>query len=388
MEPIIVENMKSDETRMKLGILFYFSSQWMGGVIYVINLIKTLNFLDESQKPEITLFYTPDNKKFLDEIKYPYLTTVEWIFPPIIWGNLESLIIGKNVFIHKILREYDLDAIYPMHDFPVRTKTKTKLISWCADLQHKHYPEFFTLFQRMQRDFRISLGLRNSDKMVLSSTDVLNDFNNFFTGSKRTQMRIFRFVSVIEDLTGIDINDLRNKYKLPEMYFMVSNQFHKHKNHKVLLLALAKLKLGGIKKHLAITGKFPSAGNSLYLGELHRIIYEHNLHDQISFLGVIPRNEQMQIMKHAQAVLQPSLFEGWSTVIEDAKSLQVPVIASNLKVNIEQLGDGGLYFEPHNADELSAILERYPIRNIKNVFYEDYNHRIKRAAEELLMIFQ
>ncbi len=380
--------MKSDEKRMRIGILFYFSSQWMGGVIYIINLVKTLNFLDERQKPEIILFYISENEKFIDEIKYPYLTTVKWIFPSILWGNLKSLILRRNVFIHKILREYDLDAIYPLHDFPVRTKTKTKLISWCADLQHKHYPEFFTLFQRMQRDLRIRLGLRNSDRMVLSSADVLNDFNNFYTGKKRTQIQIFRFVSVIDNLKEFDIHDLRKKYKLPEEYFIVSNQFHKHKNHKVLLLTLAELRQRGIKKHLAITGKFPSAGNSFYLGELHRIIDEHNLHDQISFLGVIPRKDQIQIMKHAQAVLQPSLFEGWSTVIEDAKSLQVPVIASNLKVNIEQLGDQGLYFEPHNHNQLAAMLERYPNRNIKNVYYGNYSQRIKRAAEELLMIFQ
>ena len=128
--------MKSDEKRMRIGILFYFSSQWMGGVIYIINLVKTLNFLDERQKPEIILFYISENEKFIDEIKYPYLTTVKWIFPSILWGNLKSLILRRNVFIHKILREYDLDAIYPLHDFPVRTKTKTKLISWCAEDQH------------------------------------------------------------------------------------------------------------------------------------------------------------------------------------------------------------------------------------------------------------
>lgn len=374
--------------RIRLGILFYFSSKWMGGIVYISNLIKTLDFLDDYDKPDILLFYKPENEKYIDEIKYPHLTKVRWTFPSIIWGNVKSILIGKNVFVNRILEEYDLDAIYPMHDFPVKTKTKTKLISWCADLQHKHYPEFFTPFQRIQRDFRIKLGLSNSDKMVLSSADVLNDFNRFYTGSKRVQMQIFRFVSIIDDLSNIDINDLRKRYKLPEHYFMISNQFHKHKNHRVLLLALAKLKQKGIKKHLAITGKFPSAEKSLYLTELHHIIDEHNLHDQISFLGIIPRNEQMKIMKYSQAVLQPSLFEGWSTVIEDAKSLQVPVVASNLKVNIEQLGGDGLYFEPHNYEELAAILECYPLRDITKEYYEDYNKRIKRAAKQLLNIFK
>jgi hypothetical protein len=81
------------------------------------------------------------------------------------------------------------------------------------------------------------------------------------------------------------------------------------------------------------------------------------------------------------------LFEGWSTVIEDAKSLQVPVVASNLKVNIEQLGEDGVFFDPHNIDELSSILEEYPERNINDIFYEDYSERIKKAAKTLMKIF-
>jgi len=37
---------------------------------------------------------------------------------------------------------------------------------------------------------------------------------------------------------------------------------------------------------------------------------------------VLPRDTQLSVMRHADAILQPSLFEGWSTVIEDAISLQ------------------------------------------------------------------
>ena len=92
-------------------------------------------------------------------------------------------------------------------------------------------------------------------------------------------------------------------------------------------------------------------------------------------------------MKYSQAVLQPSLFEGWSTVIEDAISLQVPVVASNLPVNIEQLGRDGIYFDPHNPDELASILFDYPERNLNDIFYEDYKTRVKNAANSLIEVF-
>jgi glycosyltransferase involved in cell wall biosynthesis len=58
-------------------------------------------------------------------------------------------------------------------------------------------------------------------------------------------------------------------------------------------------------------------------------------------------------MRESRAVIQPSLFEGWSTVIEDAKALGVPVIASDLPVHLEQLGKEGAFFSRTDATELA-----------------------------------
>ena len=43
--------------RLRLGILFYFSPKWMGGIVYIKNLIRILNFLDDDDKPEVVVFY-------------------------------------------------------------------------------------------------------------------------------------------------------------------------------------------------------------------------------------------------------------------------------------------------------------------------------------------
>ncbi len=377
-----------DNNRLRLGIIFNFSSSWMGGIIYIINVVKTLNFLDDKEKPEIFLFYKPDLSRFLDEFDYPYLNLVEWDFPPLIQGNIKSWLLRKNLFIEEILKKYPLDTVYPLQDYPVRIKTNVKLVSWSADFQHKHYPEFFSKKQILGRDRRVKNALRNADHLVLSSHDAHKDLTRFFKVRNELNINIYHFVSIIDNLENVNFKDLRAKYNLPENYFLVSNQFHKHKNHRVLLIALAKLKKMGIRKHMAITGKFPDASDSPYMAELHSIIEDNKLQDQISLLGIISRNDQLMLMRHSQAVLQPSLFEGWSTVIEDARSLQVPVVASNLNVNIEQLGEDGVYFDPHNPDELVSILKDYQERNLDDMFYEEYTKRVREAAGTLLKIFQ
>lgn len=376
-----------ENKRLRLGIIYNFSPLWMGGVIYVINLVKTLDHLDDKDKPEIFLFYNPRLSKFLNEFNYPYLTKVEWNFPSVLKGYVRSWLTGKNVFYDKQIKEYALDAIYPANSYPVKNKTNTKIVAWYADLQHKYYPEFFTRATLFHRGVRLFLMLRNATDMMVSSEAVKNDFHKFYKIRKSLNMHVFHFTSVNDDYPEINIQDLSDKYKLPEKYFMVSNQFHKHKNHKVILQAVALLKKRGIRVNVAMTGKFPSAEDSPYLGELHNLINENQLQDQVIMLGVIPRGDQLGIMKHAQAVIQPSLFEGWSTVIEDAISLQVPVVASNLDVNIEQLAEKGVYFDPHDPIKLASILETYPERDLKANLYGDYKKRIKDAAEGIIKIF-
>jgi glycosyltransferase involved in cell wall biosynthesis len=358
----------------------------MGGVIYVINIVRTLNALDDKDKPEVYLFYSSELSGFLDEFKYPYLKQIEWRFPTVVKGNLISWIKRKNIFYDDFIKEYSLDAVYPAKNFPVKNRTKAKVVAWYADLQHKYYPEFFSRLTRIHRSIRLFFMLRNASDMIVSSQAVLDDFRKFYKLRSDLQMHVYHFTSINDNYKEYDISELRIKYNLPGKYFLVSNQFHKHKNHRVLLLAAAKLKKEGIIKHLAITGKFPEAQDSPYLQELIAIIESNNLKDQISLLGIIPRDEQIALMKNSQAVLQPSLFEGWSTVIEDAISLQVPVIASNIPVNIEHLKETGTFFDPHNADELASLLRTYPERDFSQRYYDDYSLRIRESAELLLNV--
>ncbi len=375
------------DKRVRLGLVFNFHPSWMGGIIYLLNLVKTLDFLDDKKKPEILVFYRPDLKDRVHGISYPYLSLYEWNFPSAWKGSLRSWLKGRNMFYEGLISTGQVDVLYPAWDFPVRNKTKVRIIAWYADLQHKYYPEFFTRLNILQRNIRLKLMLRNADDLVVSSEAVKQDFHRYYRVREDMNMPVYHFVSILDILPEENFEEIRRKYDLPEDYFLVSNQFHKHKNHRVVLQAMAEMKGKGKVIHMAITGKFPKASDSPYLAELHQLINENGLREQISLLGVIPRAEQLLIMKHARAVVQPSLFEGWSTVIEDAKSLQVPVIAAALPVNKEQLGDRGSYFDPLDAGQLGSLLMSYPDREPGSEPYAEYQVRVKQAAERLLSIF-
>lgn len=372
--------------RKRVGILYHFSAKWMGGVIYIVNLIKALDFLADEDKPEIYLFYKPELQRFVDELNYPYLHKIIRPYPKVNTTFLKSILTQKNLFVDDIIDQYQLDSIFPLHDYPVRSKKKCKLISWYADLQHKHYPQFFSWVKRLERHLRVLFILKNSRDLVVSSHDVKGDFYRFFEIPKHLNIQVYHFVSIVDNFPTYTKEEVCTQFGLPQNYFVISNQFHKHKNHKVALKAIARLKKQGKIIHLAITGKLPEDTKSAYVAELRHILEENNLHNQVTFLGVLQRDKQLSIMRHAEAILQPSLFEGWSTVIEDAISLQKPVICSNLSVNVEQLKEKGTYFSPHNDKELSEILISKDFTAIQQPIYESYENRVTHAAYTLLKI--
>lgn len=378
-------------TRHKLGVLFYFDTSWMGGIIYIQNLIRTLDYLEDEKKPEILLFYRPGLKKFAEEIEYPYLTKIEYSFLPIWKRYVYSWIKGENEFVSDIIKNYELNSLFPIHDFPTNSKLaeakRVNLVSWFADFQYKHYPSFFSLSQRIFKDFRMFLIKKNCDSLVLSSESVAKDVFHYYS-VKPNKINIFHFVSIIGAYKQDNPEELKIKYKLPDNYFIVSNQFHKHKNHKIVIEAIHELNQIGHPIHVAFTGKLPFDTKAQHILELHDLIERYNLKDQITILGLMPRDEQLLLMKNAQAVIQPSFFEGWSTVVEDAMALNVPVIASNLDVNIEQLKEKGIYFNPNQTFELVQAIKKFGERDFSTDFFGDYDNRIKDAAKTFLSIIK
>ena len=61
-------------------------------------------------------------------------------------------------------------------------------------------------------------------------------------------------------------------------------------------------------------------------------------------------------MQASSALINPSLFEGWSTTVEEARSAGVPMILSDIPVHREQAGENAIYFDPSSPEALAKTL--------------------------------
>jgi glycosyltransferase involved in cell wall biosynthesis len=378
-------------SRFRIGIIFNFTQSWLGGFYYYQNIIKALNFLEDGEKPEIIIFYNAAFSTYLEDIQYPYLQLIPWHFESINKGYLISVLKRKNIFVDEMISTYKLQGIYPVNDNPVVAKKaiplNTVTAAWFPDLQHKFFPQFFDKKRLWLRELRLKITLRNASDLVVSSNDTVGHFKQYYKMPAALNIHVLQFVSILDQDSSEDIHALRNTYAIPAAYFIVSNSFLKHKNHWVVLKALKVLKSKGQSVHIVFTGKMEVYADPAYLNEMQHFIKENNLQENISLLGIIPREHQLCIMKNAKAVLQPSLFEGWNTTVEDAKSLQLPVIASGIAVHKEQLADKGIYFDPQDEKDLAQVLENFSHAD-QSALYPDYNERVKSFARTFIKIFK
>jgi glycosyltransferase involved in cell wall biosynthesis len=151
---------------------------------------------------------------------------------------------------------------------------------------------------------------------------------------------------------------VQRNYNLPDRFFLVANQFWTHKNHLLVLQALKQLSKCGLRPTVVFTGNLHDYRAPGHMDKILQEIHQLAIHSQVILLGVVPRGHYLQLMRRCLAVIQPSLFEGWSTIVEDARALGKPLLLSDLDVHLEQNPPDAEYFARHSVENLAALMKQ------------------------------
>jgi glycosyltransferase involved in cell wall biosynthesis len=374
--------------RKKIGLIFI--SDDIGVVYYLINIVSTLDFLPESQKPEIVVFFNQQCEKFLHLIKYIYKKEirVDITSRKKIKLYIKSFFQRKNLFFEELIRAYNVDGIFPFNDFPVPILDKAIVTSWIPDFQHKFYPHFFSLKNLLLRESRFKAIIKRTKVLVLSSNNALMHFKQFYKKPADLSVKVLQFISMIRDYPVTPFVEVKERYGLTLPFFLVSNQFYEHKNHIAVLRAIKLLKDECLQFKVIFTGKTEDYRNPDFYSSLLAYINFFGIRSHLEILGLIPREDQLSILVNSLSVIQPSKFEGWSTIIEDAKTLRQQIICSSIPVHCEQLGANGFYFNAESHDELANHMRNFIKGNItKKVLPDNYEERVLKFAESFTEIF-
>jgi glycosyltransferase involved in cell wall biosynthesis len=339
--------------RKKLSIVFENSDNWIGGTYYFLNLASSFKHLDEAVQPEVIVFsWKSEDLQLFKQTGYRHLSHrsfyIPYNLPERILFKIVPEYVKKNVV--KQFPEQIADAVFPYDGNSKLERIPTK-IYWIPDFQEHYYPDFFSTAELERRKSSQKKIAQEKAVLVLSSKSAEKDFKKFYPGAV-CETRVVNFAVTHPEYRHLNIEQLKLKFGIKGEYFIAPNQFWVHKNHITLLKAMLLFKKQYPDVQLVLTGKEYDHRSPGHTEMLKAFVADNGLQEHVLFLGFIDRTEQLQLMNHSLAVVQPSLFEGWSTVVEDAKAVGKYVLASDLEVHREQLGANAFYFNPQDTDQL------------------------------------
>ncbi|WP_244551222.1 glycosyltransferase [Bradyrhizobium sp. Rc2d] len=306
-------------------------------------------------------------------------------------GVPNALLAGIDFAAVAAFRSANVDVVFEHARF-FGWRLPLPAVAWFPDLQHRSLPHLFSRAAWWRREIGFRAQLASGRSVVLSSQSALDDCRRFYPRA-RNQMSVVRFASrPTDDLLAANPHEVIRLYDLPEQYFYLPNQFWRHKNHQLVLDALALLANRGIKAVVAVSGGPDEPPE--YFKAIMREVEERGLKENFRYLGMLPLEHVYALLRSCTALMNPSRFEGWSTTVEEAKSFEVPMIVSDLAVHREQTGGAALYFNVEDAAALAGYLaetvsrdEPLRVRQLGSSvetrvakFAEDFTDAIKRAA--------
>ena len=365
---------------MKVAMLGAGFIGWGGGADFLKAYIAPLRRLDEW---EIYVFIPQDSwiRKIAREVRYHLWTKVlrrpiGCYSPPYTTRELVDVFSSDHVHVvvydtywnvlsdlKRALKEHRIDIVFPTlldlgPSFPI------PWIPYLPDLQHKYYPEFFSDEEIRARDVSFQQLLHSAKSVIVEAQDVKNDLQKFYDVGD-TEIFVMPYTAVPEDgwfsLEDVDLD----KYHLPEKYFLISNQFWLHKDHKTAFDALKLLHDEGYTDyHIVCTGKTGDYRDSGYFQRLLEGLQKNKMENYVHFLGYIPKRDQIKILCQSQAALQPTLFEGnpGGGIAYNAISLGVPIILSDIPVNLELKSPLAFFFRMKDPENLKDVMVKLVAR--------------------------
>ncbi len=336
---------------IRVGLPALGGPAWQGGRNYLWNLLRALMSLPPHEVQPVLLCHRGEG----GDLRLPGVAVAErsgllaHLRAQRI-GSVGRRLFGLDVVEELWLRDAGVDVY--SHGRPLG-RSRIPWIYWIYDLQHRAHPEFFSKAEVRSRDAAIACAARYASLLVTSNAGERQQLSRLF-GVALDRIRVLQFVSGLRvPLASLPSRAaLTSRLGLPARYFHLPNQLWKHKNHAVVLDALA---LAPDVSVVATGAQEDYRHPGLYQALLERAAHL-GLGSRFRHLGMVPHDELLALMQHSVAVVNPSLFEGWSSTVEEAKTLGKQVLLSDIPVHREQAPERVRFFAPHDASSLAALL--------------------------------
>ncbi|WP_310446594.1 glycosyltransferase family 1 protein [Thiobacillus sp.] len=347
---------------MRIAFTLIGGKDWTGGYNYLLNL---LHVLGQHQQDRLTpVLFVGEACTEGDIASFAAIPGVELVRTPLLNAArrtvslIQAMLLGQDASVRRLFQDHQIDVVFESAQF-FGWRLGTPAIAWIPDFQHKVLPHLFSRSAWWKREIGFRAQVLGGRIIMLSSEDARRACEQHYPSTRGRTRTVHFAVPPGPRIQYSEARGIADSYGLPEQYFFMPNQFWRHKNHGLVLEALIILRQRGGQVVVAASGKQADPRAPDYFPAFRDRLEQAGMQDMFRLLGMIPYPHLASLMRASTALLNPSLFEGWSTTVEEARSMGTPMLLSDLDVHREQMGENARYFDRHSAQSLADALDGF-----------------------------
>ncbi len=261
-----------------------------------------------------------------------------------------SLLCLKRPCLNKLV-PHPLDIWFsPNLHFTALSKDIVQILT-VHDLTFRFFPEFFTSKQRL---VKAEKAIHRANLILVPSWNTKRDIIKFYNSDPNKIQVIYPGLSSHIKPSGAEQKTIvKNKFNLPERFFLFVGAYEPRKNLLSLLQAFEKVHAENTDPvHLVIAGA-PGWKNKLVFDYIQR----SNFKDKIHCLGYVTEREKTVLYELAETFIYPSHYEGFGFPVLEAMALGTPVITSHRSSLTEIAGNSTTLVNPLDPNDLALAMK-------------------------------
>lgn len=348
---------------MRVGFTLVGGAKWTGGRNYLLNLLAVLDRYGDDAVDAVLFVGTDVSEAELEPFRQ--IRHVEIVRDACFDDGqrrrkalVNALIFGRDADATSVFHRSQIDVLFEAAQF-YGWRLEIPAIAWMPDFQHRKLPQHFSKGAWLKRELGFRAQILGNRTIMLSSEDARRDCESLYPSTSGRTYTVSFATLPKTPMSFEAAQDVARTYSLGEKFFFLPNQFWSHKNHRLAIEAVALLRDRGESVTIAASGNPSDQRSPGHFQSLRDRIQELGIEENFRLLGLIPYEHIGALMQSSVALINPSLFEGWSTVVEEARLLGTPMILSDLDVHKEQMGPAALYFDRHSPASLADCLQNF-----------------------------